>query len=121
MNKPKLRYSYLITDEVRFQSFYLFPKYLMEGEVRDISFGAKIMFTLFLDRLKLSIMNGWVDQENHVYIIYKVEDLMKDIIASKPTVIKIMKELESRELIYKQKRGMNKPDFIYITNLTHLM
>ena len=63
--------------------------------------------------------NGWLDEENRAYIIYSVDHVMEDLGCSKPTCIKIMKELDSENgigLMEKKRRGLGKPDIIYVKN-----
>ena len=63
--------------------------------------------------------NGWLDDENRAYIIYTVDAIMEDLGCSKPTCTKIMRELASENgigLIEKKRRGLGKPDIIYVKN-----
>ncbi len=63
--------------------------------------------------------NGWLDDENRAYIIYAVENIMEDLGCSKPTCIKVIKELDADNgigLIEKKHRGLGKPDIIYVKN-----
>lgn len=63
--------------------------------------------------------NGWLDDENRAYIIYTVDAIMEDFGCSKPTCTKIMRELDSENgigLIEKKRRGLGKPDIIYVKN-----
>ena len=72
-----------------------------------------------LDRMSLSMKNGWLDDENRAYIIYAVENIMEDLGCSKPTCIKVIKELDADNgigLIEKKRRGLGKPDIIYVKN-----
>ena len=65
--------------------------------------------------------NGWLDEENRPYIIYTVENMMEDLGCSKPTCVKIMRELDSEKgigLIEKKRRGLGKPDIIYVKNFS---
>lgn len=62
-----------------------------------------------LDRMSLSIKNGWFDEQNRAYIVYSIENMMDDLGGSKPTCVKIVKELDSEKgigLIEKKRRGM---------------
>ena len=42
-----------------------------------------------LDRMSLSMKNGWLDDENRAYIIYTVDAIMEDLGCSKPPVRKL--------------------------------
>lgn len=96
-------------------SFIRVPKILVKDEsFRSISNTAKLMYGLLLDRMSLSVRNGWLDSENRVYIYYKIEELTEELNCSKPKVIKLMSELEGIGLIERKKRGFGKPDMIYV-------
>lgn len=45
---------------------------------------------------------------------------MEDLSCSKPTCIKIMKELDSFGLIERKRKGLGKPDIIYVKNFAVL-
>ena len=101
-------------------SFYRVPRLLIKDErFRGLSSDAKLLYGLMLDRMALSMKNGWLDEENRAYIIYAVENIMEDLGCSKPTCIKIMRELDAVKgmgLIEKKRRGLGKPDIIYVKN-----
>ena len=63
-------YFYGPEDAEQYQ-FYRIPKLLITSEqFKDISVGAKLLYGLMMDRLSLSIKNGWFDSLNRAYIIY---------------------------------------------------
>lgn len=102
-------------------SFYRVPRLLIKDErFKPLSSDAKLLYGLMLDRMALSIKNGWLDEGNRVYIIYTVDSMMEDLgIRSRATCAKIMKELDSDNgigLIEKKRRGLGKPDIIYVKN-----
>ena len=69
-----------------------------------------------LDRMSLSMKNGWLDR---VYIHYTIENIMEDLDCTQATAVKIMEELDSRKrigLIEKKRQGLGKPDIIYVKN-----
>ncbi len=74
---------------------------------------------LMLDRMSLSMKNGWLDDENRAYIIYTVDALWRIWDVQRQPAVKIMKELDSEKgigLIEKKRRGLGKPDIIYVKN-----
>ena len=101
-------------------AFYRVPKLLVKGkQFKKISNDAKILYGLMLDRMALSMKNGWLDKHNRVYIYYSVDDMVEDLGCSKPTCTKIMAELDSKKgigLIEKKRQGQGKPDIIYVKN-----
>lgn len=73
-----------------------------------------------LDRMSLSIKNGWFDEQNRAYIVNSIENMMDDLGCSKSTCVKIVKELDSEKgigLIEKKRRGLGKSDIIYMLKI----
>ena len=119
MSEP-LRFDYYYGVEAEQFSFYRVPRLLIKDErFKGLSSDAKLLYGLMLDRMSLSMKNGWLDDENRAYIIYAVENIMEDLGCSKPTCIKVIKELDADNgigLIEKKRRGLGKPDIIYVKN-----
>ena len=92
---------------------------IKDEQFKGLSSDAKLLYGLMLDRMSLSMKNGWLDEENRAYIIYTVDAIMEDLGCAKATCIKIMKELDCEKgigLIEKKRRGLGKPDIIYVKN-----
>lgn len=88
-----------------------------------LSSDAKLAYGIFLNRCQLSIHSyqqgnrDYVDENDAVFMIYTVADLMKVLDKSKSTVIKIKKELTNLGLLREVKQGKNKPNRIYLQNV----
>ena len=102
-------------------SFYRIPRLLIKDQhFKGLSSDAKLLYGLMLDRMALSMKNHWLDNENRAYIIYSISNVMEDINCSKPTCVEIMKELDSFGLIERKRKGLGKPDIIYVKNFAVL-
>lgn len=102
-------------------AFYRIPRLLIKDpHFKGLSSDAKLLYGLMLDRMTLSMRNHWLDDENRAYIIYSINNVMEDLRCSKPTCIKIMKELDSFGLIERKRKGLGKPDVIYVKNFVVL-
>jgi len=99
-------------------SFIAFPKELFSKKYSNLSADAKMLYSVLLDRVSLSIKNKCVDVLGHVYIIFKQTNIMQLLNWSKGKVITIFKELESFALIERKKQKANLPDLIYVMQLT---
>ena len=101
-------------------SFFRLPKALIRDErFRKISSDAKILYGIMLDRMSLSRENKWFDDENRVYIIFTLNDVMKELECCKRKASTLMAELDEKSgigLIEKRKQGLGKPDLIYLKN-----
>lgn len=97
-------------------TFYRLPKVLITDErFKKVSNSAKLLYGLMLDRMSLSVKNGWFDAENRVYIKYAVPNIMQDLNCSKPTAIGMLKELQDIGLIdIYQQNGL--ANTIYVKN-----
>jgi hypothetical protein len=121
-DKLKLDYYYGI--EAEQFAFYRVPRLLIKDDrFKKLSSDAKLLYGLMLDRMTLSMKNGWMDNQNRAYIIYTVDNIMDDLGCSKPTCTKIIRELDTEYgigLIEKKRRGLGKPDIIYVKNFATL-
>ena len=98
-------------------SFYRLPKALfVDSRFRGISAEAKILYGLLLDRMGLSTKNGWLDDAGRVYIIFTMEEIMTSLYCADNKATKLMKELEGCGLIERKRRGLGKPNLIYVKN-----
>ena len=108
-------YFYGPEDAEQYQ-FYRIPKLLITSDqFKDVSVEAKLLYGLMLDRLSLSIKNGWFDAMNRAYIIYTIEDVMEDMHCRSQKACKLVAELEKKAgLIKKKRQGLGKPFLIYV-------
>lgn len=97
-------------------SFIRIPKALFANPYLSLSISARLLYSLFLDRMSLSRRNKWIDDNNRVYIIYSTENLAKHLGLCTNTICKLLHELESFGLIERKRRGQGKPDLIYPKN-----
>ena len=74
------------------------------------------MYSIILDRVKLSRKNGWIDDKNRVYIIFTVEEVQNTMRCAKQKATKLMQELEAIGLIEKKRQGLGKPNLLYVKN-----
>ena len=111
----KLQFEYFYGSEADDFTFYRIPKKIITSQYfKDVSYGAKMLYGLLFDRVGLSIMNSWFDEENRAYIIFSIQEIMDMMYCSKPTAIKFMSELEDVGLIERKKRGRGLTDYIYV-------
>src|SRR5699024_5910963 len=97
------------------ERFYQLPKvFFTNAKYQKLSNDAKISYAILRDRLELSIKNNWIDSDNAIYFIYTNEKLEEILNLSKPTIIKIKKELVNTGLLEQKRRGLNKPNLLYL-------
>lgn len=113
-------FNYYYGEEAGQFSFFRIPKQLIKNQCfKRLSSDAKLLYGLMLDRLALSIKNGWHDDKNRTYIFYTTDNIMEDLCCSKTTCTKILAELDSKKglgLIERKRQGLGRPDIIYVKN-----
>lgn len=112
-----MNFEYFYGMEAEQFSFYRIPKLLIkDSRFKNLSSNAKLLYGLMLDRVALSVKNGWFDEYNRAYIIYTIESIMEDLCCAKATCVKTTKELIMFGLIEKKRMGQGKADIIYVKN-----
>lgn len=67
--EQNLGFKYFYGTEAESFTFYRIPKALMtEESFKVLTSDAKILYGLMLDRMSLSLKNGWFDEDGRVYI-----------------------------------------------------
>ena len=70
------------------------PKMLFQMDrYKNLSNTAKILYSLFLDRLKFAVQNGWVDGEGDLFVIYPKSEMKKDLNTTRYGVDQAVQEL----------------------------
>lgn len=96
-------------------SFIRIPRVILTDKTfAALSLQAKVLYGLLLDRMGLSMKNGWLDKENKVYIIYQISEIQEDLGFSKKKAIDYLAELEDFGLIEKKRRGLGLASIIYV-------
>ena len=111
-------FDYFYGAEAEQFTFFRIPKVLFKDKrFKDMSTDAKLLYGLMLDRMGLSMRNRWIDDDNRVYIIYKMEEIIEDIGCARQKVSKLLDELDNNVgLIERKRQGLGKPNIIYVKN-----
>ena len=117
-----LELNYFYGNEAEQFSFYRIPKTLFtDRRYKNVSMEAKVLYGLMLDRMGLSVRNGWLDSEGRVYIYFTLEDALAMLGCGKDKAVRLFKELDKSGgigLIERRKQGQGKPAQIYVKNFT---
>ena len=98
-------------------SYFRVPKILFRDiRFKDLSTDAKTLYGILLDRMGLSVKNGWLDEQGRVYIIFPVQEVMDALGCADNKATKLFRELEKFGLIERKRRGLGKPNLIYVKN-----
>ncbi len=113
-------FDYYYGNEAEQFSFLRVPKFLFTHKTfASMSCDAKILYSLMLDRMGLSVKNNWLDEENRVYIIFTQDEARQCMNFGNDKCVKTFKELEEIGLISRKNRGMGRPALIYVKNFVH--
>ena len=110
-----IKFSYYYGKEADQYSFFKIPKILYTDSIfKTLSSDAKALYAILLDRMSLSMKNGWLDEENKVFIIFTIDEIEETMNIGRNKAINIMKEIQDFGLIEKKRRGLGKPNIIYV-------
>lgn len=105
-----------ITQEVVYKQdrFLIMHWELFTGKYASLSNEAKVLYTLLLDRAKLSVSNHYLDQNGRAFIFFTREDAAKKLNTTERTARKVFKELVSVDLIEEKKQKAQKANIIFV-------
>ena len=110
-----MKFDYYYGSQADQFSFIRIPKAMLtEKTFSSLSLQSKMLYGILLDRMGLSMKNGWFDAENKVYIIYQISEIQEDLGFSKKKAIEYLNELESFGLVEKKRRGLGLPSILYV-------
>ena len=70
---------YFYGDEVKIESFYRLPRVFLTSEFYgDISAEVQVLYGLMLDRVALSMRNGWREDDGRVFIYFTLKELTRN-------------------------------------------
>ncbi|MDE5771930.1 MAG: replication initiator protein A [Ruminococcus sp.] len=115
---PYSRFAYFHDMEsMKFENYQVPKTLFLDEEISKISNTAKMVYSIMLDRTKLSMSKGWQDSEGRIYILFPQKELQQLLGCSIKTVRSALKELDIKDgvgLIDRTRQGMNNPDIIYL-------
>lgn len=118
--EQKIKFDYFYGKEADTFTFYRIPKLLFtEPMFKELSSEAKILYGLLLDRMTLSIKNGWFDEEGRAYIYFAIEDIAELLNCGKNKAVRSLQELVDGTgvgLIEKKRQGQGKSNILYVKN-----
>jgi len=123
-SSPKITFDYFYGRESNQFNYYQVPQMLIkEPCFKNLSFGAKLLYGIMLNRMKLSQKNGWFAEDGRVYIIYTIAEITEDLNCNRETSMKYISELDDKKgigLIERIRRGQGNPDIIFIKDFARL-
>lgn len=115
-NKPRFK----LMTQTDIQSFYhmQMPRWLFfDPKYTPLPLEAKVAYTFLLNRFQLSKLNGWVNGDGEVFIIYTRESLAAEMQISYRKAIESMKALAAAKLIWERRCGRGDANQIYLAKV----
>ena len=101
--------------------FYQIPKELFVNPYyKNLNSDSKLLYSLLLDRLSVSMKNEWVDEEGNIFLIFSRKEAQEKLNLSDKTVTKAFRQLTYVKLIYEKKQGFKKNNIIYVGKINHI-
>ena len=106
-----------MTRETDTPQYIKFPIFLLDME---LSHTAKLIYAVLLDRTNLSKVNGWIDEQGRVYIIYPVTSIAETLHKGVSVIKEGLSALD-RAGLTERKRNFSAPDTIYVKVPTEVL
>ena len=114
-----MSYDYFYGQSGELFSYFRIPKALFHDcRFRQLSTDARTLYGILLDRMSLSVKNGWLDEQGRVYIIYTVREVQESLCCAEHKAVKLFRELEDMDLIERKRRGLGRPSLIYVKDFS---
>lgn len=108
-----MSYDYFYGQSGELFSYFRIPKALFQDHrFRQLSTDARTLYGILLDRMSLSVKNGWLDEQGRVYIIYTVREVQESLCCAEHKAVKLFRELEGIDLIERKRRGLGRPSLM---------
>ena len=91
--------------------YFPLPQFLLDV---DISSTSKILFALLLNRANLSQKNVWEDEAGHVYCVYTIEDMARDMNKGLTAIKNSLNELTREGLLERVRADFGRANRLYI-------
>ena len=96
------------------------PRWLFtDSRYMELSLVAKVAYTFLLNRFQLSRLNGWINDDGEVFIVYTRRSLAAEMQVSYHKVIEAMKELSASGLTWERRCGRGDANQIYLALVKH--
>lgn len=106
--------TYRVNDIVGSEFLRLPLSLLANPKYKQMSLEAKFIYSLLLNRMTLSQRNGWINEQNEVYLIYTREEAATTLNISYKKAIAAFKELIQNGLLHEQRQGLGAPNLLYV-------
>lgn len=115
-------FEYFYGKESEQYAFYRIPKLLFtDKRFETLSTNAKLLYGMLIDRMELSLANGWIDEQGRIYLYFTIDEIQERFHCASGKAVRLMAELDGEKgigLIESIRQGMGKPNIIYVKNFS---
>jgi len=113
--------NYYKTNEILNHRYYQIPQELFVNSLyKDkLNSDSKLLYGFLLDRLTLSQEHHWYDEDKRIYLIFTRQEVAEKLGLSEKTASKAFAQLSATNLIEEKRRGLGKPNHIYVGKIQH--
>ena len=102
-----------LTQDSLIPPYMAFPRFLLDKD--GLNETAKILYTILLDRARLSQKNdGRADEQGRVFIFFPIKNLAETMHKSEMSIKTALSALEKEKLIVRKRQGAGFPNRIYV-------
>lgn len=102
-----------LTHDSPIPPYMAFPRFLLDKD--GLNETAKILYTILLDRARLSQKNdGWTNEQGRVFIFFPIKNLAETMHKSEMSIKTALSALEKENLIVRKRQGAGFPNRIYV-------
>lgn len=96
-------------------TYYQMPRWLMQYAAdKYLCCESVVLYTIMLDRVRMSRANGWQNENGEVYIYFKREQMMQLLNCKKDKLSRVLRELVNNNLLDLEKGGMYHASRLYL-------
>lgn len=105
--------------EVILGEFHQFPSVLLRSDRYSmLNSDAIVLYSILSRRLRLSLNNGWADENNRIYMYFSREEMAEELRVSLSTIHRTVKKLLEADLLDEVRQGLGKPNRLYLLKPT---
>lgn len=103
-----------LTDVLSFYHLQM-PRWLFaDSRYKTMELETKVAYTFLLNRFQLSRLNGWVNDDGEVFVVFTREELAREMQVSYRKAIECFQQLAEYKLIWERRLGRGKANQIYL-------
>ena len=101
-----------MTPASRLPPYLELPRFVLDMDINETG---KILYTLLLDRARLSQTNpAWKDADDHVFIVFPIRMMAEKMHKCEMTIKTALSALEKEGMIQRMSQGTCRPNRIYV-------